>query len=737
MSRRTRDAVGVALVLLLLACGGGGGGTSGDDPGPSEPGAPTPAATATPDLGAPTPAPTATPEGGPLALCRPPAEPARGGELRVEPWLEGFEAPVALVQPPGATDAWYVVGQRGQIWRVTDSGGAPQATVALDWTGRTVDPVATRSWEAGLWGLAFHPDYPDDRRAFVAASLPDEGGCPIVVVEELRIAADGLLNDAPTRTLLDVRTTCTFVDGVAQSIHHGGTLHFDPATGRLVFGLGDLNRPARSPSERHPEGSLLWLDVDAASLEEADDLGLHVPGGLLARGLRNPWKWSFDRASGEIWVGDVGRDAREEIDRIAIGENHGWPSWEGDLCVRDDCEEVPHHPPVFAYDRAGGCSVVGGYVYRGAAIPDLFGVYVFADWCSGLVWGLFPEPESTVAASPVAGLIADLARPISSFAEDGAGELYVVDHDGAVLRVVDFRRDDVPSFPTRLSETGCVDPTDPTEPAPNLIAYDLNVPFWSDHADKSRWLAVPDGEMIEVDDDGDFIFPSGAVLVKEFRLDGRRVETRLFVRHDDGEWQGYAYAWEDGDAHLVGPFGERRRIDDREWLYPGRRECLRCHTSSAGRALGLELPQLDRTQVEGLVDAGVLVPDALARNDLIDAFPSSDGPPADDLDTAARAYLHVNCSICHRPDTIPRIDMDLRASRPLPETKLCGVPVARPYPELDDPHRLVPGDPSASVLLERIRHPADRRMPPLASLVIDDAGASQIDAWIRSLADCP
>ncbi len=741
----TSRAALAVFVLFVAACGSGGG--SDESERDVDPPTPEPTAQPTPPPG---PSPSAVPPPSPSPArddftgCIAPARPALGGELLLETWIDDeFHRPLALVQPPGESEVWYVVGQRGLIWRVEDDGDEQMTGVALDWQDRTVDPDATQSWEAGLLGLAFHPAYPADRRAFVSATLTNEPGCPLYIVAELLVDASGALDPDPNRILFEARTTCTFTDFGPRTIHHGGTLHFDPADGRLVFGVGDMNQSSDAGDPDQIEGSLLWLDVDAPLLEEAGELPeLRVPGGVIAYGFRNPWKWSFDRETGEIWMGDVGSARREEINRVVPGRSHGWPHWEGDLCRLDDCDDEPHEPPLFTYDHGNGCSVTGGYVYRGTAVPELFGTYLFADWCAGLVWGLFPVDDGYEA-----GLVADLAGPASACAEDQSGELYIVDHHGSVLRIVGFQAEDRPGFPRRLSETSCVDGDDPSLPAETLIAYDLNVPFWSDGAGKRRWLSVPPGEQVVVTDDGDFTFPAGTVLMKEFILGGRRVETRLFVNHGEAGWHGYSYAWEEDDAFLVGPFGERRRFDDidREWIYPARRECLRCHTEDAGRALGPEVAQLDRpaadaslNQLEMLVDAGVLDPVSLQASNA-PTFAPSDERPVDDVEqeAAARAYLHTNCSFCHQPGSRSLIQMDLRASTPLADTGLCGAEATLPYPDLRDPLRIAPGEPDQSVVLQRMKHPEDRRMPPLASLDVDEGGSDLIERWIASQQDCP
>ncbi len=725
-----------AAAVLISACGGGNPAPSSGEPRPGETPSPFPS-----------PIPSAAPSPG-SASCLAPAEAAQGGELELEPWIEGaFERPVAMVQPPGEDSVWYVVEQRGTIRRVEQQERGTTMSLALDWRGVVVDPVVTDSAETGLLGLAFHPRFPEDNRAFVYATLAATapGECPTVVVAEL-LHRSGKFEPVANATLLSVERICRFLpEGRFEAGHNAGTMHFDPTDGWLVVGIGDLSQRERSQDPDTVEGTLLRLDVDAPRSGEEPLPGVHVPAEVVAYGFRNPWKWSFDRATGEIWLGDVGWSSREEIDRVERGGNYGWPVWEGELCntAKASCADADHMAPTHTYHHGTGCSVTGGYVYRGDRLPELEGVYVFADWCAGLVWGLFPTNDGFEA-----GLLADYAGPISSFAEGNDGELYVLDFwGGSVLRLSAFQRADRPGFPSRLSETGCVEPDDTAAAAEGLVAYEINVPFWSDGATKRRWMSVPRGEAIQVADDGRFVFPPGTVLMKEFARGGRVVETRLLMNHAASGWTGYSYAWDGEDALLVSPFGETRSVTDgRDWVFPAREECSRCHTERAGWPLGLEVGQLDRlvddgrggaeNQLDILVSTGLLDAASLSRSTAPRLAPASEEPRTDEeVHAAARAYLHVNCAPCHRPGSRTYFpEMDLRASIALEDAAVCHADPTRISPA-EDLSLIVPGDPERSLLLTRLQHEGDLRMPPLGSLEIDRAGARLVTEWILSLDD--
>ncbi len=714
-------ALAIALALLA-ACGGGSGGSEPpDNGGMVEPN-----------------------------TCVAPTTPALGEQLRLERIFPDvpLTLPVAMVEEPASDARWYVVEQQGRILAIEKTSG--NVDVALDWRDRVIDREATQNYEAGLLGLAFHPDYQQNGRLFVYATLDPEPSevCALVVLDELRRTAPGRFDPEPVRRILAVRSNCRIrEDGTPITIHHGGALHFDPSDGSLVIGIGDLNSRPNAGTPDRVEGTLLRLDVDASTegVPVQTLPGVNVPAETIAYGFRNPWKWSFDRLTGELWVGDVGERRWEEINRVTPGGHHGWPIVEGESCVTEPCTPEDFIAPAIVYPHGDGCAVTGGYVYRGTLLDELRGVYVYADWCSGQVWGRFPDGS--------VGLIAFAEFQVSSFAEDAQGELYVLDHTGAIYRFASFQSADRSDFPTRLSETGCALATDPTQAIPALTPYELNLPLWSDAAGKRRWMSLPAEAQASIEDDGDWTFPVGTVLMKEFSLGDRRVETRLFMHHADGGWQGYSYAWNDEqtEAFLVAPFGETRLIESagQDWIYPGRQQCLRCHTGAAGRALGPETAQLDRTIEEQPAQAGMdqlawLVSRGVVSGDRVADF--ADMPPLFDwrttpttfveMEAAARGYLHTNCSFCHRPGGPTAMVVDFRTERALNEMGVCGVPSDRGELGIDDLLRLAPGEPERSAIWHRMLDRGEYSMPPLSSLIADDVGLDRMASWIASLERC-
>jgi uncharacterized repeat protein (TIGR03806 family) len=294
--------------------------------------------------------------------------------------------------------------------------------------------------------------------------------------------------------------------------------------------------------------------------------------------------------------------------------------------------------------------------------------------------------------------------------------------------------DGLEGLPARLGETGCFDPTDPTRPLPALIPYAVAVPLWSDGAEKERWLALPDGARIEVDPEGDLVLPPGAVVVKTFRLGARRIETRFFVRHPTGEWSGYTYEWNEAgtDATLLGEGSHPRRIGDREWHIPSRAECDNCHTRAAGHTLGLEVRQLDGAQLARLARLGVFAepPPPLP------ILPAPDDAAAP-LAARARAYLHANCAGCHRPGVGNAGTTDLRFTTALADTASCDAEPRKGALGYGADYRIIaPGQAEKSMLVVRMRELGSGRMPPVASILVDDAGLALVSEWIGSLPGC-
>jgi uncharacterized repeat protein (TIGR03806 family) len=674
--------------------------------------------------------------------CVAPARPAEATGVvlqRIHPQLE-FQQPLFALQAPGDGRRIYVVEKEGRIWSFLHEADAASRSLFIDLSGR----VNANHNESGLLGMAFHPRFASNGEVFVSYTGNDTKGRLNSYIVRYRSRDGGETLDPRSEEL---------VLQLAQpySYHNGGHVAFGP-DGHLYIGFGDGG--GREDEHRTAQnkdlllGKLLRVDVDGARPYAIPSDNPYAQGGgrkeIYALGFRNPWRWSFDRATGALWLADVGEKRFEEVNRVVAGGNYGWSVLEGTSCLRGSpCSPQGMTPPVATYGRDEGVSITGGYVYRGGAVPALAGRYVFGDFGSGRIWTLPGNAMPGGGAQPQRLLSTSLN--ISSFAELNTGELLVVDFGGGGLhQLVAAQASRAGAFPTRLSETGCVDPADATKPAGGLIPYGVNAPLWSDGAEKERFLAVPDGQTMTVGADGVLELPPGSVTVKRFLVDGKPVETRLFMRHPDGSWAGYSYEWNEAgtDAVLLDA-GKVKALPGGTWTFPSRGECMQCHNAAAGHVLGLEVAQLNGDfvypgarrahQLATLEHLGLLslpdVPDRLPR------LPAYDGP--DPAEARARAYLHVNCAACHRPNGLGRGTADLRFGTPLAKAGVCDAP-----PELGEVGvpgaRLVrPGHPEQSVVSLRMHSRDSVQMPPLATRMTDPGGMALVDAWIASLGRCP
>jgi uncharacterized repeat protein (TIGR03806 family) len=292
-----------------------------------------------------------------------------------------------------------------------------------------------------------------------------------------------------------------------------------------------------------------------------------------------------------------------------------------------------------------------------------------------------------------------------------------------------------------------VNPQNASQPASGLIPYQPAAAFWSDNATKERWLAIPNGTSIGRAADGDFSIPNGTVLMQHIRSDNQLVETRLFMRHPDGDWAGYSYEWnaQRTDATLV-QGGKTVMVGTQNWIFPSGNDCLRCHTSAAGFALGLEAAQLNRDFIYASTGRTA---NQLRTLDTITMFTTPLGDPAlqptmpDPFDASvslaqrARAYLHTNCAHCHRTGGTTPSSMDLRYSTPLSSTNACGTTPQSGDLGIGGAARIVaPGSSANSVLVARMDRRDTNGMPPLASSIVDAAGVALMQQWIDGLATC-
>ena len=593
--------------------------------------------------------------------------------LRVEnafPKLK-FRAPVDAGAMPGS-DLVFVLEQKGRLYSFPEGGDAERPNLVFDFSAHQPFDSA--------YSFAFHPKFSENHFVFVCYVEP--GGRTNgshVSRFTLRPSTPPVIDPTSERVIL------RWLSGG----HNGGKVAFGN-DGDLYISTGDGANPD-PPDFPYKTGQdisdllagILRIDVDHVVGTNtysipADNPFVTTPGArpeVYAFGLRNPWRISFDRATGDLWAGDVGWEQWEMIYRIKSGGNYGWSIVEGpNTHVRTDVQPGPGpiQTPLIALPHSEAASITGGLVYHGGKLPKLRGAYVYGDWETGKFWALRNKGDELVSNEE---LCATPLKPVS-FTEDHQGEILIVDYNGGLHH---FVTNSAPAanaaFPRRLSETGVFSDTAPLNPAPGVTPYHINAEMWSDCARAERLLAVPGEGTIITENGRETIagrmwdFPSNTVFCKTLTLEmeqgnpasRRRVETQLF--HFNGQsWNGYTFRWNTAqtDAELVpkqgtndvfmvkdarAPGGQREIA----WRYVSRAECYRCHNSWAGETLSFNWLQLKtrgpESELDRLSRLGLLRVQNPPQPLAVLANPYDESTP---LPERARAWLHVNCGTCHR-----------------------------------------------------------------------------------------
>ena len=411
--RAIRAAAWLAAALFLAAC-------ANSSPPPS-PSGPLTTPTAVPASTSPTVEPSPTP----FAL------PSGPDALAIEPFAGSFSAPTTIANAGDGSGRLFVVEQVGRI-RVVAADGTVAPQPFLDISSRVLS-----GGERGLLGLAFHPRYDRTGRFFVTYTRRSDGA---QVLAEYHVSGDPSVADPASERIL------LAIPDPAPN-HNGGALAFGP-DGYLYVAEGDgggqNDQYGNGQDLDSLMGKILRIDISAPlpagrGYAIPDDNPFAAGGGapeIWAYGLRNPWRITFDREWGDLYIADVGGGRWEEIDRQPAdgpgGLNYGWPIMEGNHCLADSCSTTGYVPPIAEYGHDLGCTVIGGYVYRGTAQPDLNGVYSFGDWCSGIMFTLQVD-EGTVTPK----IVLRSGLSISTFGQAEDGELYVADYSGGgIYRVI-------------------------------------------------------------------------------------------------------------------------------------------------------------------------------------------------------------------------------------------------------------------------------------------------------------
>ena len=678
--------------------------------------------------------------------------------------------------------------------------------------------------ESGLLSLVFHPDFSKNGKLFVYYSVDVREGGPTRLFQRLhRITISSPQAKVPTieshTPLLTIRDRAGNHNGgdlhfgpdgylyLSLGDEGGGNDQFDNS--RYITQRFDLPGTSNRVMRTGFWGKLLRLDVDgrASSVEPnphmqdsrvfpsavhsgtywipSDNpfIGISEWNGevidpkdvrteIWATGLRNPFRWSFDMPTGRAFLLDVGQAAYEEVNLITSGGDYGW-SWREGLHGFGSGPSPQNPPvsgfepvdPIFEYDHSNdwqgndaviyGFSGTGGVVSRGARLPELHGAYLFADYVSGIIAAL-REVDGIWVGERLA-----MDDAIADFGIDPRnGDVLFADIvAGTVKRLVRSGTSGA-APPDRLSALGVFSDLELLTPESGIVPYEPNVSFWSDHADKRRWFALPNlTDTIEYHRDANWKFPAGMVWIKHFDIEttrgdpttARKLETRVLVKTDAAVY-GLSYRWRDDqtDADLVGEEGmgesisviEEGKVREQVWRFPGRGECLTCHTPAGGYGLSFNTRQLARSQVYGGVEVSQI--GALADAGYLDTVPVSPESlpgfaPLDDatqsLEWRARSYLAVNCAQCHQPGGTGIGDWDAWGSIRTEESKMVEGSLMNDLGDLQN-RLLARGDPEHSVILQRLIGASGQRMPPLGSNEIDSGAIELLTEWIsRELPD--
>ncbi len=672
---------------------------------------------------------------------------------RVFPVLK-FNQCLDIASPPGS-DRLFVVEQSGKVFSFPNKADVAAADLVIDFAKEI--PGLKQ-----VYAIAFHPNFAQKQYCYVCYILEAnlEHGTHVA---RFRLSE----TNPPTIDAASETTLITWKSGG----HNGCCLKFGP-DGYLYISTGDAG-PANPPDPAKTGqdisdllSSILRIDVDHAANGKnysipADNpyVGLNgARGEIWAYGLRNPWRMSFDRKTGGLWVGDVGWEMWEMLYRIERGGNYGWAVMEGRQSTHPEWPRgpTPILPPTIDHRHTESSSITEGLTYYGDRLKELQGTHIYGDYDTGKLWGFRYENGKVVDHRE----LADTTHRIVGFGELPDGEFLIIDHTAGTLHrlITNPRQEQSTTFPRKLSQSGLFSSVVELAPAPGVVAYAINAEPWADHAVAERWVAVPGALSIKAEGAA-WTFPKDSVLVKTLSLDmqpgdsasRRRIETQIL--HFDGlEWRPYTYRWNDAqtDAALVGAAGAERTfdiLDPREtggvrkqtWRFAGRAECQRCHNKWSGPALAFNTPQLNREhnhggsarpQLDTLALIGLLAKPVPAEKRPALANPHNTSAKLNDR---ARAYLHANCAHCHRMHAGGAVLSHMHFDLPLEKTNMIGTRPTQGAFGIHAAQVVAPGDPFRSILLYRMSKLGSGRMPYIGSTEVDRAGVELIYNWLRQM----
>jgi uncharacterized repeat protein (TIGR03806 family) len=704
------------------------------------------------------------------------------------------QQPTAIGAVPG-TNQMYVVQQAGRVITFENRDDATASTTMLDIATRIGQGGAN---ERGLLNLAFDKDFATNGFFYVyyTGGQGQNTNFPAFLDRYQATSRDPLMAPASTR--------CQILTVTQPQSNHNGVGMFVDKDGFLYVSFGDGGGANDRGAGHAPEGNgqnlntllgkLIRIKVNTtpgnctystAGNPFSNAAGTAptrsgVPREIFAIGLRHPYRMTQDRQTGDVWIGDVGQNAREEvdfmsraqIDRVLAGggaPNFGWPCREGAIAgpiVTASCDAANERiDPVFDYVEGNNASVIGGFLYRGNALPQLKGKYIYARYGMQQLNMVTPNPAGGRATSEMMLFsTATLGGRIWSIGEDADGELYAV--FGAANQISKLvptgAATDAGTVPARLSQTGLFSDTRALTLARGVVPYDVNAKLFSENLEKVRAFAIPDGSKISFDAKGRFDMPVGSVVLKHFEeADGKRIETRILARTAD-IWRSFTYEWlaDQSDAMLVPETGKTIRLSNGQMYdLPSSADCQACHnrgmSDTPKQIIGLQARQMNfemlyerdpntggkgmrANQLQALNQAGFFNTD-IGDPARLGLFPKN--PPENlanlsnaDVNLAARSFMESNCAICHRPGGGTPTPIDLQFDTANAATMIFNEPPGEGF--VDGAMLTVASrNPNNSVLLKRMLRtvPADQGMPPISHRQMDKAAVELITRWINSI----
>lgn len=698
-----------------------------------------------------------------------------------------FTQPVCITSPPGETNRLFILEKTGDIVVITNL-ASPNQTVFMSL------PVFTSS-ESGLLGMAFHPNYASNGYFYVFSSRDistAQGDGNHQCISQFQVTATNANVALPSTEQFLIQQFDT------ADNHNGGDLHFGP-DGYLYASVGDEGAQYNGSGNAQVItdnffSAILRIDVDKRpgnllpNPHPANSTNYFIPADnpyvgvtnfngktfstnavrteFYSIGYRNPWRMSFDPLTGFLYVGDVGQDNYEEINIVTNGANAGWAYYEGLHLAKPIYPSEPNiliNPPagllfpIQEYAHTGsanfiGQSVSGGIVYRGTRISQLYGAYIFGDYETGNIWMLRYDGTNTVPFQRLTTAV----NPVAFGRDPRNGDVLICQITSGQIGRLEYNATPIGApLPATLANTGAFTNLTTLDPSPGIVAYDINTPFWSDNATKTRWFSVPNTNLnITFNPNGNWLFPTGTVWIKHFELEltngvpesRKRIETRFIIRNTNGIY-GVTYRWDSlTNATLVPEAGldesltimEGGNLRTQVWHYPGRAECLACHTSQSGYAPGFKTAQLNRNfdytgmitnQIEALRVAGYFI-NTVSNRHLLPTLAHATNDSVS-LEYRVRSYLDANCSQCHQPGGVFSTYWDARINTTTPFNNIINGDVNNDFGNTNN-RVIAPGSLANSVLFQRVANMGSAHMPPLSTSVVNTQAVKLLAAWITN-----